>query len=214
MRPEQALAERARAPHTPIRDGDCDPDRSGEGHSRAGHGHQPPDHGLDHGHHLDALGAFGDGIRHRQTGRCRRVRRARGRSGPRRHLPDTRSPQVPPRRGRDTDPRRPGLRPGREVDRTAAVRGRLQRRGRQRLQGRGVQPKGLGPRGTRGAPSGARRRERLQEGGHDHQRRAAGAAGDGTRAGRGSGSDHRRQRGSNSRTPDHRGRQRRSRARG
>ena len=190
--PAQALAERARAPDAPLRDRDRDPHRSREGHPRARHGHQPAGDGLDHGHDLDALRPLGDRVGHRQAGGRRRLRRSRRRARPRRHLPDPRGPQVPARRGRDADRGRPGLRPGRAVDGAAAFRGRAERGRRERLEGRRLQPEGPRPRGARGAPAGARRRHRLQEGGQHHQRRAPRAAGDGAGAGRGAGPDHRR----------------------
>ena len=59
VRPERAVAERARAPDAPLRDRDLDPDRPGQRHSRARREHQPAGHGLDHGHLLHARGLLG-----------------------------------------------------------------------------------------------------------------------------------------------------------
>ncbi len=57
LRPQEYEPRRAGAHDPPLHIGDHRHHRAGEGRSRARHEHQRADHGLDHGHLLDARGA-------------------------------------------------------------------------------------------------------------------------------------------------------------
>ncbi len=98
--PKKLIAEGARGPDPPLLHRDRGPHRPREGHPGAGRQHQRPDHGLDHGHLLDARGLHGPGRRHRQADQPRRLRGPQRGHGPRLRLHDRRG-GPPPRDGPD-----------------------------------------------------------------------------------------------------------------
>jgi len=57
------LSERARAHDAPVRDRDLDPHWRRQGHPGSRRQHRRPDHGLDHGHAVDAPRLLGPGVR-------------------------------------------------------------------------------------------------------------------------------------------------------
>ncbi len=125
-RPEEALAEGARGPDPALLHRDRGPHRAREGHPGAGRQHQRPDHGLDHGHLLDAPGLHGPGRRDRQADQPRRVRGPQRGHGTRLRLLHRRG-GAPSRHGPDQGRGRgPGLRQ-RRLDRGAADRARKAR---------------------------------------------------------------------------------------
>ena len=76
LRPEEALARRARAHDPPLHDGDHQRDRPREGHPGARRRHRRLGDGLDLRHLLDEQGPLGARRRHRQAAQRRRLARA------------------------------------------------------------------------------------------------------------------------------------------
>ena len=90
LRPEAALARRARAPDAPLHERDHQRDRPREGHPRARRRHRRERDGLDLRHLLDEQGPLRPRRRHRQAARDRRLARPRGGDRARRALRDRR----------------------------------------------------------------------------------------------------------------------------
>ncbi len=101
--PEEAQHEGARGPQPPVLHRDRGPRRARARHPRSGRQHHATDHGLVHGHLLDAPGLHGPGRRHRQADQPRRLRRPQRGDGAWLRLHD--------RRGRPAPRRRPRRRP-------------------------------------------------------------------------------------------------------
>ena len=72
-RPQEAQPEGAGGAHPTVLHRDRGPHRPRARHPGPGREHQRPDHGLDHGHVLDARGPHGPGRRDRQADQPRRV---------------------------------------------------------------------------------------------------------------------------------------------
>ena len=170
--------ERARAADPALRHRDQHPDRPRQRYPGARRQYHPADHGLDHGHDLDAPGPYRQRRDHRQARAGRRLTRPQRRDRARRQPDGARvgageQSQPGPAQGRG-----PGLRQCRRGCRGAAGRNGLPRDRRQRRDRRLCPARRPGYRGDarlrRHAPapaagwlSGARRRA-------DDQRRAAG----------------------------------------
>ncbi len=171
--PKKLSHPRARGPDPALRDRDQPAHRSGPRHSRAGREHQRPDHGLDHGHLLDAQRLHHPGRRHRQADRGRRL------AGPQRgHRAGHDLHPAPGVEGAEPAARRregrhPGLRQ-RRIDRLPAGlrRGRHGGRG-QRLLGWHLQPQRPRPVHPELVEAGARHRGRLPGLGRGEHRGAA-----------------------------------------
>ena len=116
-RPDDALGERARAPHAPLRDGHRLDDRPGPGRAGAGRQHRRQRDGVADGHDLDGERGGYDRRRDRQAARDRRQPRPCRRHLPgRAHLHPAGVPGARPLddRGARRDPRaRQGRRPPR-----------------------------------------------------------------------------------------------------
>ncbi len=133
----------------------------GTGHPGAGRQHEQPDHGLDHGHLLDARRVHGARRRDGQADRPRRLRgsqRGHGAGDGLLHRRGGRPSQARPEEGHG---RRPGLRQCR-IDRGPPDRrGRLDGRRRERLDRRDPQPGRPRHRQGRRLEGGARHRPGL-----------------------------------------------------
>ena len=95
------------------------------GHPRPGCQHQRRDHGLDHGHALDAGGLLGPRVGHRQTARDRRQRRSPERDRARRQHHRRRGMQAPRPRACGDHGRGAGIRQRRQLGVPAHARIRL-----------------------------------------------------------------------------------------
>ena len=79
LRPQEDEPGRAGAHDAPLHVGDHRLHRAGKGRARAGREHQRADHGVDHGHLLDAHGPDGHQRGDRQAAQHRRLARPRSR---------------------------------------------------------------------------------------------------------------------------------------
>ena len=188
LRSPAALPRRTGADHAPLYRRADRFHRAGKGRPRAGHEHQRADHGVDHGHLLDAHAPHRDGGGHRQAARSGRFARA-----PRGHRPGLHDRHLA---GAETiragarvhARRRPGTRQRRRHGLQADARAGLQDRFGHRSGRRGLQPE----RDRHSEPPGTPPADRLDPGlsgsredrprrGHVPGLRRAAARGDGER---------------------------------
>ena len=120
LRPEAAVAARARAHDPPLHERDHQRDRPREGHPGAGRGHQPARDGLDLRHVLDEQGPLGARRRHRQAAQRRRLARPAGGDRARRPLLHPRGAAQAGAGARGHARRRAGLRQRRQLPRAAS----------------------------------------------------------------------------------------------